>query len=194
MAASHVQLPGVQAIVPASTPIASFRTHVFGDQLKDPDLGQYTNLLRPFLIDVNNAGSNLGPTILRSQIAAKGANLYPLALEILHDGVAKVYLCPQKLDQPLGQPHNVRYDKFYIFYGDLLDNAPYHTIPPNDGFDLIPHNILVPPIPAITAALGGDRSLMEMVPYSVGDVNTDTVRVRRVIPLPYTYVSAFLST
>ena len=29
--------------------------------------------------------------------------------------------------------------------------------------------------------------------YSAGDVNTETVRVQRVIPLPYAYVSAFLS-
>ena len=53
--------------------------------------------------------------------------------------------------------------------------------------------MLLPTIPDITAALGGDRGLMEMGPYSAGDINTETVWVQRVIPLPYDYVSAFLS-
>ena len=34
---------------------------------------------------------------------------------------------------------------------------------------------------------------MEMGLYLAGDVNTNTVRVRIVIPLPYAYVSAFFS-
>ena len=160
MDAPHGQLTGVQTIVPAPTPTVSFKTHVFGYQSKDPELGQYANLLSPFLIDVINAGNNLGPAIIRSQIAAKEEILDPLGLEILRNGVAKVYLCPQKLDQPLGQPHNVRYHRFYVFDGNLLDKATYHAIIPNDCFNLIPNNILVPTIPAITFALGGDCDLI----------------------------------
>ena len=94
MAALHRQLPGVQAIVSAPTPIVSFRTDVFGDQSKDPELGQDANLLSPFLLYVHKSGNNLGPAILRSQISEKGANLYFLYPAILHDRVAKVYLRP----------------------------------------------------------------------------------------------------
>ena len=111
MAPLQGRLPGVLDIMPAPTPIVSFITHVFGDQSKDPELGQYANLLSPFLINLNNAGNNLCPAIIRSQITEKRANLDPLALAIFHNGVAKVYLCPQNLDQPLRQPHNVLYDK-----------------------------------------------------------------------------------
>ena len=94
MASLHGELHGVHYIVHVPMPIVSFRTHAFGDQSKDPELEQSANLLSPFLIDVNNAGNNLGPAITRSQIAAKGANLDPFALAILHDEVAKVYLSP----------------------------------------------------------------------------------------------------
>ena len=66
MAALHGRLPGFLAIMPAPTPIVIFITHVFGDQSKDPDIGQYTNLLSLFLIDINNAGNNLCPDIIRS--------------------------------------------------------------------------------------------------------------------------------
>ena len=111
MSALHVQIPGVLAIMPAPTPIVSLRTHFFCNKSKDPELGQYANLLSPFLINLNNAGNNLCPAIIRSQITEKRANLDPLALAIFHNGVAKVYLCPQNLDQPLRQPHNVLYDK-----------------------------------------------------------------------------------
>ena len=73
MAALHGQLPGILAIVPLPTPIVSFRTHVFGDQSKDPELGQYANLLSPFLIDINNARNNSCPAIIRS-----GAQFIPM--------------------------------------------------------------------------------------------------------------------
>ena len=192
MAALYRQLPGVQAILHVPTSIVRFRTHVFGHQSNDSELRQYANLFRPFLVDVNNAGNNLGLAIIRSQIAAKGVNLDPLALAILHDGVVKVYLCPQNLDQPLGQPHNVLYDKLYVFDSNIRDNYTYHAILPNEGFNLIPNNILVTTFPQITATLGGDRGLREMVPYLAGDVNTETVRVQRVIPLPCASVSAIL--
>ena len=92
MAALHGQLPGFQDILPAPNPIVSFRTHVFGDQSKDPNLRQYANLLSPFLIDVKNSGNNLGPDIIRSHITSKGVNLDPFYLAILYGLVAKVYL------------------------------------------------------------------------------------------------------
>ena len=57
-------------LVPAPAQNASFRTHVFADAANDPEQGNYTNLLNPFVIDVNNAGNNTAPAVL--QIAAKG--------------------------------------------------------------------------------------------------------------------------
>ena len=89
----HIQqLLGFQAIMPDPTPIASFRNHVFGNQSKDTELGQYTDLLIPFLVDVKNYSNNLGPYILRSKIVAWGESLDTLFLATLHDVVAKVYL------------------------------------------------------------------------------------------------------
>ena len=64
MDALHGQLPGVLAIVPAPTPIVSFRTHVFGDQSKDPELRQYANLLSLFLIDINMPATNYAQLLL----------------------------------------------------------------------------------------------------------------------------------
>ena len=185
--------PLPQPLVPTPTPLVSFRTHVFQDPQRDPEQGHYQNLLNPFVIDIANVGNNVVPATLRNQIAAKGASLDPLALATLHDGKVKVYLCPQRLDQPLGQPPNPRYDTFYAFDGDLLDNVAYHATIPNACYDLIPNTILVSEVPAITAALGGDPNLVTMGPHNPGDANTEAVRVRKIIPIPFAYVPIFLA-
>ena len=59
MADLHGRIPGALDIVPVPTPIVSFRTHLFGNQSKDPELEKYANLLSLFLVDINNAGNNL---------------------------------------------------------------------------------------------------------------------------------------
>ena len=92
--------PLPQPSVPTLATPVSFCTHVFNDPQKDPEGENCANLLNPFLVDT----ANVTPAVLRNQIATKGATLDPLALALLHDGVAKVYLCPQRLDQLLGQP------------------------------------------------------------------------------------------
>ena len=180
-------------LVPTPTAPVSFRTHVFNDPQKDPELGSCHNLLNPFIIDIANPGNNIAVATLRNQIAAKGAALDPLALAILSDGKAKVYLCPQRLDQPLGQPPHNRYDTFYAFDGDLLDNIAYHAIIPNGSYDLIVNTVLVADVPTTLAAIGGDPNLTMMGPHNPGDANTEVVRVRRIVPVPFMYVPIFLA-
>ena len=171
----------------------AFCTHVFSHAANDPENGDYANLLNPFLIDVNNGGNNAAPATLQNQIAAKGANLDPLALVILHKGVTKLYLCPQHLDQLLGPPVNPCYDTVYAFDGDLLDNDAYHAIVPNSCYNLIPNSILVPTIPTNTAALGADPNLTQLGSYNPGDTNRETTRVRGIVPIPFAYAPLFLA-
>ena len=74
--------PPAPALMPAPAPMVSFRSHVFDNPNKDPKLGQYANLLNPFLLVVDNPTNNIQPTALHAQIAAKGASLDPLALDV----------------------------------------------------------------------------------------------------------------
>ena len=158
-------------LLPAPMPHVSFCTpHIFSNASNNPEAAKYANLLKPFLIGVNNTGNNTVPATLCNQIAAKGANLDPLALTIYHNGVAKIYLCLQRLDQPLGQSAHQHYNTVYTFAdSDLLDNYAYHAIIPNTCYDLIPNSILVPTVPTIMAALGADPNLTTMGPYNPGD-------------------------
>ena len=167
--------PQPQVLAPAPTPIVSFCTHVFCGQSKYPEAGQCAHLLKPFLIDVNNAGNNAAPFSLCNQITFKVSNLEPIAFAMLYNAIAKIYLCPQRLDQPSGQQPHVHYKKFYVFDGDLLNNDDYHAILPNDFYDLIPNNILVPTVQTILAALAGNPGLSDMGPYQASDANTESV-------------------
>ena len=45
-------------LVPAPLPNVSFCSHVFNDPSKDPEAGQYANLLNPFLLDISNPANN----------------------------------------------------------------------------------------------------------------------------------------
>ena len=56
----------------------------------------------------------------------------------MYDGVMKVYLCPQRLEQPSGQAPHPQYNQFYMFDGDLINRDTYHIFIPNDSYNMIP--------------------------------------------------------
>ena len=85
----------------------------------------------------------------------------------------EVYLCPQRVASPLVQVPHQHHNQFYIFDGDLLDQDTYDATIPNDSHDMIPNNLQVPMVPAITAAIGADPYLIGMGPYQIGDPDTE---------------------
>ena len=82
----------------------------------------------------------------------------------------------------------------YAFDGNLLDNNAYHAIIPNMFYDLILNSILVQSILTITAAIGVNPNLTTVGPCTPGDANTKTIRVRRIVPIPFAYAPIFLCT
>ena len=120
-AAPGAHIPG---LVPATEP-PTFASHVYNGPSKDTDSGNYAPLLAPFIIDPNNVGNSLTPEEIRNRINGRSTAMDPLALGILADGKIQVYLCPQRLNQPLGQPNHARWGQFYAFDGDLLGATSY---------------------------------------------------------------------
>ena len=99
----------------------------------------------------------------------------PLALGIFADGRVQVYLCLQRLDQPLGQPNHNHWNHFYAFDGDLLGSTGYSVHVRDTIYRLIPNSINVPTVATITAAIGGDPNLQQLGPYNDGDAGTEVI-------------------
>ena len=153
--------PGVAPGAPISglapaTATPSFAMHVYNDPNKDADQGSYSQVLAPFIINPNNVGNSLTPKEIRSRISGRSTTMDPLALGIFVDGRVQVYLCPQRLDQPLGQPNHVHLNQFYAFDGDLLGSTSYSVHVRDTIYGLIPNSINVPTVATINAAIGGD--------------------------------------
>ena len=182
----------IPGLAPA-TATPSFATHVYNDPSKDVDRGNYALLLAPFLIDPNNVGNSLTPEEIRNRINGRSTSMDPLALGVFVAGKVKIYLCPQRLDQPLGQPDHPRWNRFYAFDGDLLGGTSYNVHVRDTVYALIPNSINVPTIATITAAIGGDPNLQQLGPYNDGDAGTEVIRVRRTIVIPFAYVNTFLA-
>ena len=177
----------------AATPTPTFATTVFNDANKDPDAGNYANLMAPFLIDMANSNNNLTPAELRARVSGRSNNLDPQALCTLVGNSARVYLCPKTLEQPLGAGAHPRWDVTYAFDGDLLDGSCYNVVLNNNVFNLITNIVDVPTVQTIVTAIAGDPTLEMMGPYANGDAGTEVTRVRKIIPIPFAYTNIFLA-
>ena len=89
--AANIPAP-VQLTMP-TPPVASF-VQAFNDPSKDPLQGQYAGLFDSFAINPNNAQASVSPQALRDLVAAAGTQRNLVALTYIHEGVAKVLLCP----------------------------------------------------------------------------------------------------
>ena len=175
-----------------ATAAPTFATHVYNDLTKDAENDNYSQVLAPFIIDPNNVGNSLTPEEIRNRINGRSTALDPLALGILVDGRIRAYLCPQRLDQPLGQPNHDGWNLFDAFDGDLLGSTSYSVHVRDTIYSLIPNSINVPTIATINAAIGGDPNLQQLSPYYDGDAGTEVIYVRWTIVIPFAYVNPFL--
>jgi len=117
-----------------------------------------------------------------------------VALTYIHEGVAKVLLCPQRLDQALGAPPCPLYGKPFAFEGNLFNNQGLNVELPNEFFSLVGNQLLVPTAQVIQTAVAADPATEMLGPYVAGDAGTAIVRVRKMIPIPFKYVNLFLAT
>ena len=116
-----------------------------------------------------------------------------MALTYIHEGVAKVLLCPQRLDQALRTPPCTLYGKMIAFEGNLFNNQGLNVKLLNDFFSLVGNQLLVPTVQVIQTAVAADDNTEMLGPYVAGDASTKIVRVEKIIPIPCKYVNLFLA-
>ena len=189
--------PNAQAAaapLPVSAQIVAKFADLFSDVTKDPLQGNYGDLFASFDIDVNNAQNGVTPSSLRDFIAAAGAQNHLSALGLFSGGVLHPYVCPVRVDRALGAPASTLDGKLYAFDNDLHRNQGSTVEITNGYFNLVPNTVLVSTVPNILTELAADPTLETLGPYANGDANTQVVRSRYIIPIPFKYVNIFLAS
>ena len=177
----------------SAQPIAKF-ADLFSDTSKDPLQGRYHDLFAAFDIDINNAQNGISPSSLRDFIAAAGAQNHPFALGLFANGILHPYLCPARVDRALGAPVSLLDGKLFAFDNELHRNHGHTVEISNNYFNLVANTVLVPTVPFLLTQLAADPTLESLGPYAVGDANTEVVRSRYLIPIPFKYVNIFLAS
>ena len=197
MQAAAAQPTAPPAANPLNVPTVryySFGQDLFGDPSKDPWNGQCQGLLAPFDVDINQGAQNATPAQVRDSLTNSTNNLEPIAIVLLQEGAARTYLLPLRMTSTLGRQYPAHIDgRMFALDGDLHRNCPLVVELPDMLFNLIGNQVLVPTVAHITAQLGADPNLNLMGPYNNGDANTEVIRTRSVVTIPFPYVQIFLA-
>ena len=164
---------------------ATFGGDYFSDTSKDPHSGDYSSLYDSFDVDPNNATNATNTTAsntIRDSVAAAGAAYNLLAFVYMSDNKAQDLMCPQRIDRPLGAPNLSIYGKTYAFNGDLYRNQGLNVEIPNNMFNLVANQHLIPAVAHITTTIVQNDTLDYFGPYAANDANTELVQWRKIIP------------
>lgn len=195
MQAAAGQVPAANPLNAPAVRYYSFGHDLFGDPSKDPWNGQYQHLLAPFDIDINNGAHNMQPAQVRETLTNSTQNLEPIATILLHQDVARVYLLPVRMSSTLGVQYPAHIDgRMFALDGDLHRNCPLVVELPDNLFNMTANQLQVPTVPHITAQLAADPALTIMGPYNPGDANTEVVRTRSIVTVPFAYAQLFLAS
>jgi len=83
--------------------------------------------------------------------------------------------------------------KLFAIKGELINNH-CHVVEVDKGVFNIPTTAVhIPTTAAILAAIAADPTITEMGPYAAGDAGIDTIKIRKICPIPHTLGGVFLN-
>ena len=185
MAAAPPAGGGALGALPVPAPFPATIASIFADNSKDPASGNLGALMSPFFHDTNNQGNNTETATIRNRLAQSGAQRRFLSATVVSGGKARLYSFIYRWEDDLITSHPELNYKFYGVEGELIENVGHTVELPDTLFNLQTNSQTVPTIPTIVAALTADAGLELMGPYVNGDANTDTVKTRRIVPVPH---------
>ena len=193
MAAIPPQQQGMASTMP--TPHTASFAQLFALESTDPHSGDYTQLLEPFNLNVNNNPPNMDPATVRSLLTTAGHLRSLLAMGIFVDGKMRIFFLPFKHEQGLGAIADPSIDgKYFALDGELIHNTASTVEIDSSVFHQINNQVLVRTLDALKTELAGNTDPMVMVgPFATGDADTEAVLVRKCIPLPNKYVALFMA-
>ena len=182
------------AALPAPQP-ATFAA-LFSDLSKDPSNGIYTNLLDPsFSIDLNTPANNTTPEAVKQQIAAAGSQRLPMAVIQLIDGRLQILLLPFRHEQAAGIAPDPAVDgKLFAYDGELIHGQGLLVEILGNSFHQLTNQVQVGTTAHINGQLATDTNPDFMMgPFAAADGNTEALKTRSIVLVPFKYVGLFMS-
>lgn len=188
-----LQQQGMASLMPAQH-TASF-AQLFAIESSDPHSGEYTQLLEPFNLNINNNPPNMDPATVRSLLATAGHHRTLLAMGIFVNGKMHIFFLPFKQEQGLGAVADPSIDgKLFALDGELIHNTASTVEIDPSVFHQINNQVLVCTLDSLKTELAGNNDPAVMVgPFTTGDADTEAVLVCKCTPLPNKYVSLFMA-
>ena len=147
-----------------------------------------------FFVDPNNAGAHIDTAELRQMTtAATVSSDKPAGYIIISHGVGRIYSSLLHWKNTLVARDPDLHDKIFAIEGELIDNRGHVVEVDRTVFSIPGASVVVPTADAILAAITGDANIVKMGPYAAGDDNTNTLKARRICPVPHSLVGLFLA-
>ena len=186
-------MAGQAPLLPVPTPFQAKFANKFNDASTDPTGGNPAAIMDPFLHDINNQQNNTDTLQIKNRLASSGAARHPLAMLVMAEGVARVYLLPFRWDDGLTNNNPTLVDKFFAMEGELLNNQPYTVEIEARAFSLINNTVSVFTVANLVAAYANDATLEMTGPHQANDAGTEPKKSRPLIALPHDLVPLFFA-
>ena len=179
--------------LPGPAPTSALFTDHFTHASKDFTNGVPSNLLSPFVHDINVQTNNTATNALRDHIAVAGHNRYHAAATIIiYAGAAQTYLFPHRWGGGFSPPIPTLDGKFFACHGELASKTSGMLLLSNfQRVYLIYTSVL----------RAGHQNLPCSQPHSpmdgstspTGDAGTSTMKTRKIVTFPHKIVGQFLA-
>ena len=103
-------------------------------------------------------------------------------------------MLPCRWEHTLTGPEPDLNGKIFAFDGELVENQGHIVKIDAGAFHLLANQVLVATVGQILTTLAGTSMMEWMGTYTAGDGNTEVVKTRRIVIIPYSVVGLFLAS
>ena len=185
-------LPGVPAL-PLPTLTTALLDTLYADVERDPDRGDWGDVMMAFSVDTHNTVVNIPTNELRLLTTSSiSTSDNPVGYVIVSGGVGRIYSAITHWMNMFAHQDPSIYDKLFTIEGELINNHGQVTEVDREVFNIVTTVVRIPTAAAIMAAIIVDPNITKMGPHATGDTDGNTVKVGQIFPVPHKLGGVFL--
>jgi hypothetical protein len=171
-------------LVPTPIPVATLASY-FANAANDATGGNPALLLSPFEHDLINPNNNTSTNDIKAGLFQSGEACQMIAVAITSNNNARLYMNVFRWTDSLINRVPDLAGKILALEGELVGNQGATTELPETLFHLPNSTVVVVTVATILTALAGDAALERMAPVNAGDPDTEGVKTRKLVPVPF---------
>ena len=171
-------------LVPTPTPVATLASF-FGNAANDLTGGNPSLLLSPFEHDLTNANNNTSTNDIKAGLFQSGEAGHMIAVVVTSDNQARLFFNVFRWTDSLINRVPALSGKILALEGELVGNQGAISELQESLFHLPNSVVVVVTVGTILTALAGDAALERMAAVNAGDPNTEGVKTRKLVPVPF---------